>query len=56
VRSDGPAAARHLGVKQLEPQHRARGTTYEQLLREGGRAADMRNKLGLAAAKELSLL
>jgi hypothetical protein len=50
----GPVAARHLRVKQFQPQHGPRRATGEQLLREGRRTTDMRNKLGLAAAKKLS--
>ena len=52
----GPAATRHLGVKQFQPQHRPCRATDEQLLREGRGTPDMRDKLGLAAAKKLSLL
>ena len=51
----GPVAGRHLGVKQFQPQHGPRRATNEQLLREGRGTAYMRNKLGLAAAKKLSL-
>jgi hypothetical protein len=56
LRRDRSSCRRHLGAEQFQPQHGARGATNEQLLREERVATDMSSKLGLTAAKKLSLL